>query len=407
MKLNRYKQDEQMTMNKSELTTYYGDFHIHIGATSDGAPVKMSGSRNLTFEAIAREASERKGLQLIGIIDCHAPGVLADIERLLDSGEMKEHADGGIRYGQTTIILGTEIEFRENGRGAAHVLSYLPSVDAMKHFSTWMSRYVRNMNLSTQRNYAPISVIQEETAAHGGVFIPAHVFTPHKSLYGSCADRMSDVMDLSLIDGIEVGLSADSKMASRIKELDSYPFLTNSDAHSLNKIAREYNALSLARPTFKEWLMALRGIEGREIQANYGLDPRLGKYHKTTCIEGHHQANNRQNCEICGTSRFVTGVSDRITTLADRSETEADVVAAMRAPYYHQIPLEYIPGVGPKTLMKLLTHFGTEMNVLHQATEEELSAVVGEDTARRIHAARGGDLTIANGGGGRYGRVTL
>ncbi|WP_028544177.1 endonuclease Q family protein [Paenibacillus taiwanensis] len=396
-----------MTANKTDLTTYYGDFHIHIGATSDGVPVKISGSRNLTFEAIAREASERKGLQLIGIIDCHAPGVLADIERLLDSGEMQEHADGGIRYGQTTIILGTEIEFKEHGRGAAHVLCYLPSFDAMKHFSTWMSQYVRNMNLSTQRNYARITDIQEETAAHGGVFIPAHVFTPHKSLYGSCADRMCDVLDMSLIDGIEVGLSADSKMASYIKELDGYHFLTNSDAHSLNKIAREYNALNLALPTFKEWVMALRANEGRGIKANYGLDPRLGKYHQTTCVEGHYQPNKRQKCEICGTSRFIAGVSDRIAELADRSETEAEQFAAMRAPYYHQIPLEYIPGVGPKTLTKLLSQFGTEMNVLHQATEEELAAVVGADTAKRIHVARGGDIEIANGGGGKYGRVTL
>lgn len=399
-----------------ELHTMYGDFHIHIGSTSEGQPVKISASRNLTFEAIAHEASEHKGVHLIGIIDAHAPGVLRDIATLLDKGEMEELQDGGIRYKNTTIFLGTELEIREEGYGIAHVLCYLPNIHAMERFSNWLSPHVTNMSLSSQRVYLPGRALQEETAAYGGLFVPAHVFTPFKSVYGNCADRMADVLDLEIIDAVELGLSADTEMAGCISELDRFTLLTNSDAHSLSKIAREYNALAMASPTFKEWAMALRREAGRGVTANYGLNPRLGKYHRTSCAKcGHvvdstasvdntdtHRNQVQPRCPECGSTKFIRGVSERIRSIADREQSE---IPTHRPPYCMQIPLEFIPGVGKRTLAKLLEHFGTEMNVLHHATEEELKQVVGQATAELIVLARSGQLSLQSGGGGTYGKV--
>lgn len=396
---------------------YYGDFHIHIGATSEGRPVKMSGSRSLTFENIAHEAADKKGLHLIGIIDCHAPGVQKDIEDLLLAGEMTEHPDGGIRYKNTTIMLGAEIEVRE-GSGSAHVLCYMPSFYAMKHFSQWMSAHIRNMSLSTQRIYVDARTLQAETMSHGGLFIPAHIFTPHKSIFGSCTKEMASILDLDSVDGVELGLSADTCMAERLSELDRFSFLTNSDAHSLNKIAREYNALALHDASFKEWSMALRDQQGCRIAANYGLNPQLGKYHRTTCLNGHLLAYEEAQqaalnpawersfrCLVCGSKRLVRGVHDRIEAIADRSEDLAKVASQQKPPYHYQIPLEYIPGIGSKTLEKLLAVFHTEMNVLHQATVEQLRDVIGSELAERLHAARSGEVKIQSGGGGIYGRI--
>ncbi|MCU6339923.1 endonuclease Q family protein, partial [Enterobacter quasiroggenkampii] len=96
---------------------------------------------------------------------------------------------------------------------------------------------------------------------------------------------MADVLDLEIIDAVELGLSADTEMAGCISELDRFTLLTNSDAHSLSKIAREFNSLAMASPTFKEWAMALRREAGRGVTANYGLNPRLGKYHRTSCAK--------------------------------------------------------------------------------------------------------------------------
>lgn len=77
----------------------YADLHIHIGRTSRGEAVKISGSRDLTFENIAREASGRKGIRLLGVIDCHAPVVQLDIEQLLEKGTMTELAGEALGTG--------------------------------------------------------------------------------------------------------------------------------------------------------------------------------------------------------------------------------------------------------------------------------------------------------------------
>jgi len=49
---------------------FFADLHIHIGRSSDGRPVKITASRDLTFENICVESVERKGIQVAGIIDC-------------------------------------------------------------------------------------------------------------------------------------------------------------------------------------------------------------------------------------------------------------------------------------------------------------------------------------------------
>jgi len=76
-----------------------------------------------------------------------------------------------------------------------------------------------------------------------------------------------------------------------------------------------------------------------------------------------------------------------------------------RPPYYHQVPLEFVPGIGRKTLNKLFGYFGTEMNILHQASYQEISQVVGFEIAQNIILARKGLLKLSPGGGGKYGKV--
>lgn len=386
----------------------YTDLHIHIGRTSRGEAVKISGSRDLTFENIAREASERKGIHLLGVIDCHSPVVQMDIEQLLENGTMSEIDGGGIAYQDTTILLGTELELREPGMREFHMLAYFRDLKTMKSFTDWMKRYMKNVNLSSQRVYVPALEMQSEIKARGGLIVPAHVFTPHKGIYGSTVPRMSDVLDTRLVDAVELGLSSDSSMASYIRELDHVPFLTNSDAHSLGKIAREYNELQVAAPSFDEFSMALKGEAGRSITANYGLNPRLGKYHRTYCAECasimDEQVMSAEHCPHCGSLKLVQGVLDRILAISDRERPD---VPASRPVYHYQVPLEFIPGLGKAKLRQLLGHFGTEMNVIHRTREEELASVVGPVLAGLIVAARNGQLQLSSGGGGTYGKVAV
>jgi uncharacterized protein (TIGR00375 family) len=384
----------------------YVDLHVHIGRTEKGNPVKISGSKDLTFFNIAHEASERKGMDMIGIIDCHSPAVQDEIMHYLDQGDIKEIHGGGIQYHETTILLGSEIEVREPDMGPAHLLAYMPDLQTMQDFTSWMSKHMKNVELSSQRIYVPARILQDEVVGRGGILIPAHIFTPHKSVYGSATYCMENLLDMNNIAAVELGLSADSAMAGTISELDRYTFVTNSDAHSLAKIGREYNLIAMQEANFTELTKALARQEGRSVLANYGLNPQLGKYHRTYCGQCESILDETvlavENCLFCGSKKIVRGVMDRIEALSDRDEP---YFPNYRPPYHFQVPLEFIPGLGRKKIDLLLARFGTEMNILHKAALEDLARVIGLEAAGYIEQARENKLMLEVGGGGRYGKV--
>lgn len=384
---------------------YYVDLHIHIGRSPNGRPVKITGSKNLTIENILEEASERKGLDMIGVIDCQVPEVLLYLRQLIKEGHAEELSQGGIRYKNVTLLLGSEIEiYDDNCHAPIHVLCYLPTLDTMTDFSRWLTHYMKNITLSTQRFKGKGKELQEKVKELSGLFIPAHVFTPFKSLYGTGVKKsLSEVFHPHLIDAIELGLSSDTSMADQIEELHSYTFVTNSDAHSLAKIAREYQEIKLDYPSFNDLKLALENVNGREVITNYGLDPRLGKYHRTCCstcftVLSHHVEG--RSCPNCGERRVIKGVYDRLLELRSNKKSERH-----RPPYIHQVPLDFIPKLGPKTLEKLLNYFGTEMAILHRVPEKEIATVVGESIAALIQKARQGEMDLQTGGAGKYGKV--
>jgi len=393
----------------SALTRFYADLHIHIGRTAAGKPVKITAARDLTFENIARECSRRKGIDIAGVVDCGSPAVMDDIEALIESGEMVELPGGGLRYGgATTIILGCELETVEEGGAASHHISYFATLEQVRVFSGFMARLVTNLDLSSQRCRVPARELLRMCEAAGGVFVPAHAFTPHKSPYGSCVRRLAEMFPgpaMGRLAAVELGLSADSHLADRIAELGEITFLSNSDAHSRPKIAREYNIMELAEPSFEEVVRALRREQGRRVVGNYGLDPRLGKYHRTFCLECEQIARQEPPvaaCPLCGSEKIVKGVLDRIAEIADYAEPRPP---DHRPPYRYQVPLQFLPGVGAVSLGKLLNRFGTEMRVLHETERGELELVVGSKLAGMIVQAREGTLPLLAGGGGRYGKA--
>jgi uncharacterized protein (TIGR00375 family) len=391
------------------MRTAYADLHIHIGRTGSGRPVKITAARDLTFENIAKECALRKGIEIAGIVDCGSPIVMQDIDRLVDSGEMAELSAGGLRYRDaTTILLGCELETVEEDGSASHHISYFPQREQLRVFVGFLRRLVTNLELSSQRCRIPARQLLRLTKQAGGVFVPAHAFTPHKSPYGSCVSRLAEMFGeegLADLAAVELGLSADSYLADRIAELSDLSLVSNSDAHSLPRIAREYNLLRIEEPSFQEVIWALRREHGRATLANYGLDPRLGKYHRTFCLTCEQVAAAEPPvtaCPVCGGTKVVKGVLDRIAEIADFAEPSPP---AHRPVYHYQVPLQFLPGLGAVTLGKLLNRFGTEMNVLHTAAREELELVVGKKLAEMILQAREGALPLLAGGGGRYGKA--
>ncbi len=201
-----------------------------------------------------------------------------------------------------------------------------------------------------------------------------------------------------------MGLSADSMMASQMSELDNKSFISNSDAHSLPKIGREYNIFEMQKPSYNEVIKALKGLETRRIVANYGLNPKLGKYNRSYCLDCDRVIENDPpvlKCPVEAKHSIVVGALDRLDVIKDRNIPYMD----NRPPYNYQIPLEFIPKVGPKTIKNLIDHFGTEMKILHDASFDDLATVVKTDIAQKIILGREGKLHLEAGGGGVYGRV--
>ncbi|TQS74479.1 TIGR00375 family protein [Ornithinibacillus gellani] len=386
------------------LQSYFADMHIHIGRDMYDKPVKITGAKSLTLTNILKESSRRKGIHMIGVIDSHAPHVQQELQILIQENKAIELEEGGVQFENVTLILGSEIEiFDENCQGPIHVLCFFPKLENIQAFSAWLTERMKNISLSSQRYYGTARALQYKVKELEGIFIPAHVFTPFKSLYGKGVNRsLTEVFDPDLIDGIELGLSADTSMADQIRELHEYTFITNSDAHSLAKIAREYQEIMMEHPSFKEFYWALHQVEGRKIIRNFGMNPLLGKYHSTVCANCMNQvATQTALCPSCGSKQIVKGVADRIQELADAENNPSE-----RPAYLYQVPLEYIPKLGPKTFNKLLNAFQTEMNIIHHVPYEQLLEVIPASMADAICQMREGQMDIIAGGGGRYGKLS-
>ena len=392
----------------------FADLHVHIGRSENGKPIKITAARSLNFANIAKECAERKGINVVGIIDCASPYVIEDIENFLKTGDAYEIEDGGIIYkDKVCILLGSEVETSEMGRngkcGAAHNVCFFPHLCDIKEFSKEMSHHIKNITLSTQRSnvsgYELIDIVEK----YNGILIPAHAFTPFKSYYGNCTDRLQNIFKekYNKIFAVELGLSADTYLADMISELEDKTFVTNSDAHSLPKIAREYNKMLVNDISFKEVVKALKCEDGRKVLCNYGLDPKLGKYHRTFCDNCNEVIETKEPvsvCPKCGSNKVTFGVFDRIELIRDKKESKSP---KNRPPYIYQVPLTFIPGLGSKTIDKLLDNFGTEMTILHKLNEDDIEAAVGEKVAKEIINAREGKMKILSGGGGNYGKLSV
>ena len=387
------------------LTSYFADLHVHVGKDMYNQPVKITASSKLTITNILKNASRTKGIPLIGVIDCHAPAVQQELYSLIEENQAYELADGGVRFEHVTLLLGAEIQiYDDHCKGPIHILCFFPTLDKIATFTQWFKQRVTNVTLSSQRYYGSAIELQEVVKALDGLFILAHVFTPFKSAYGKGVRKsLAEVFDLMMINGIEIGLSADIEMADHIQELHPFTYVTNSDAHSLQKIGREYQEIRMEEPSFHEFALALAQKEGRSIVKHFGLHPKLGKYYHTVCsFCGEQMMAYQKECPNCHQHKRIKGVTDRIAEL-----TDPNTLKPSRPPYIYQVPLEYLPGIGPKTYDKLIEKFSTEMNVIHSVPYDKLIEVVRPNVAQMILDMRAGKLAIEAGGGGVYGKVKL
>lgn len=367
----------------------YADLHVHIGQANNRF-VKITASRSLTVLNALKYAKVIKGIDVLGIVDSGSKAVLLELEQLLDKGELTEIKEGGLlAKNGLLLILGWELEIKE-----VHYLLYLPYLNSLKELTKILWTKTKNQELSTQRYLISPAKLRLMVEDIGGLFMPAHAFTPHKGFYGKAYNSLQEEFDKPF-RALELGLSSCTNMVAGIGELQETVFLSNSDAHSLPKIAREYNELLLNSLNFKALKEA---VEKEQLLANYGLDPRLGKYHETACIKCGKPLEQKMRCDCGGYA--IRGVRPRCEELGGLFP------GRKRPPYIKQIPLEFLPGIGRKTISKLL-EVGTELEILNKTPIEEIKRATNEKIAGVIKDARDGHLTITAGGAGYYGKVRV
>ena len=372
------------------------DFHIH-------SCFSMASSRDMVIKNIAPK-SKLKGLQLVGTGDALHPGWLDIV-----SDSTTYSGDGIFNCNGTDFVLTTEVE----GKNRIHHVMIIPDIDIARELSKKLPSKNKHNDGRPKTLYGGAELL-DLAHEYDCLIGPAHAFTPWTGMYKSY-DNIYDCYE-SKPDFVELGLSADTMMADTIDELKDFPFLTNSDAHSPwpHRLGREFNQIELEDISFSP---IKKAIKNKNIKANYGLFPNLGKYHMTACTKC-HKLVNPQNAKSSGMKCdcggiIKKGVDYRISEIADYEKAEHP---DFRPPYVHLMPLAeiistiYDKGVTTKTVQgkwqKLIDAFGDEIEVLINAPVMDI-AKIDSNVSIAIESFRNGSVEIIPGGGGQYGSISF
>lgn len=375
------------------------DLHVH-------SKYSMATSKNMNPETMAVE-SMKKGLNLIATGDALHSKWLEELEDQLtpldDTGIYKTDIEGV----STNFITTTEVEDNER----IHHLLIIPSLEV-----AWQMRdefTVKNMDADGRpkiRMHA--SEIIDIAKDYDCIVGPAHIFTPWTGIFKTY-DSIEECYGQK-VDFVELGLSSDTILADTIEELHDYPFLTNSDSHSPwpHRIGREFNKIDLSELSFKA---IKKAIGSDKILENYGINPRMGKYHETGCIKCYKlydikdAQNNNMKCS-CG-GQIKKGVKSRIDELSTLAEGKHP---KNRPHYQYVLPLAELlstvhdKGVTTKYVQtrynQLIEEFSNEIDVLINIPVEKI-AIIDKKLASIIQAYRTNNLDVIPGRGGQYGTV--
>ena len=393
------------------------DFHIH-------SRFARATSKRVNLASLD-EWAERKGISVMGTGDFTHPLWLKELKAGLESAEEGLYKRKG--GGETRFVFTSEISciYKKGGRvRKIHLILVVPSLAAVEKINTELAKIG---NIASDGR--PILGLDAKEAARivleadpTSLIIPAHIWTPWFSVFGSKSgfDSLKECFQeyTKYIYAIETGLSSNPQMNWRLSLLDNITLLSNSDAHSLEKIGREANVFDteLSYPALREAI-----VEKDPEKFLYTIEffPEEGKYH----YDGHRlcnvvmspeQSKKQKNiCHAC--KRLLTiGVLNRVAELADRKEGEKPKVVI---PYKSLIPLQEIiadvmrQGVGTKRgkveYAKLTEQVGNELYVLLDATEKELSKVTLPEITQGIMQVREGKVRIEPGYDGEYGKIKL
>lgn len=401
------------------------DLHIH-------SKYSRACSKNLELPKIA-VACEEKGIDIVSTGDFTHPLWLAHMEESLE-----EVGNSGLfqlknSQNRTRFIIGTEIaciyKHKEKVR-RLHIMIYAPSFDVARKFIGAMEE--RGVNLRSDGR--PIMGIQAKEIVQicsqideRVVVIPAHTWTPWFSVFGSKSgyDSLEECFEemTPKIFAVETGLSSDPPMNRRLKQLDSIALVSNSDAHSLEKLGREANVLAFeneAEVNYQAIWEIIKSGDKKRFLYTIEFYPEEGMYH----FDGHRSCavsmtpietiKAKEICPKCK-KKLTVGVLSRVEKLADRSELE---IPENFIPHRYSVPLREIiagcfgVGVQSKRVEKeyrlLLQQLGSEFSILLHLEIAKIAAAASDPgIALGIQKMRSGTVKVVPGYDGVYGKVEI
>jgi len=414
---------------------YICDFHVH-------SKYSRATSKNADLENLNKWA-KIKGIQVIGTGDFTHPQWLKELKENLEpaeSGLFKLKNSGfptlpaGRRISaprfQPRFILTVEISsiYKKNDKvRKIHTLIFAPNFKTVEKINTHLGR-IGNLKSDGR----PILGLDVEKLAKivlnissDCLIVPAHIWTPWFSIFGS-KSGFNSIKECfgeytKYIYAVETGLSSDPAMNWRLSALDNITLISNSDAHSPQKLGREANVIDVKELSYDNIIKSIKKPHSKDCKLLYTIEffPKEGKYY----FDGHRKCNicfspeeskkHKNICPKCGRPLTI-GVMNRVNELADKKYGNN---LKNRIPYKSLIPLEEIIAnalkVGVKTKKvaeyyeKLIKQIGPEFKILIDAKKEDIESVSLPKIAEGVIRVRKRKIKIEPGHDGEFGKIKI
>jgi len=415
------------------------DLHLH-------SKYSRAVSQQMVIPQMAKWA-QRKGIDLLATSDWTHPLWLRELKKSLKEVEEGIYGLKDLSL-KTLFLLGTEISsiYTQEGQShRIHNLVFAPNFEIVDKINSKLRSLGANL-FSDGRPIISLSSIELAdlvfSCSSDCFIIPAHIWTPWFSLYGS-RSGFGSIKECfgdftTQIYGIETGLSSNPLMNWQISDLDQKSILSFSDAHSPQKLGREVTVFESNKKkiNYRDILKAIKKDKDSSCKIIYTIEfyPEEGKYH----YSGHRNCNVVRSpeqikklgniCSVCGRNLTI-GVMSQVENLAERKIEEKELKINKdtfgvrcinyrdRPSYIMMVPLQEIIaeafgyGVSSKKVedeYNLLTdNFTSEFNFLLKTPLSKIEKIGGERLALALRKVREGKISFKPGYDGVFGEVSI
>ncbi len=418
------------------------DLHLH-------SKYSRAVSQNMDLEEIARWA-KRKGIDLVATGDWTHPLWFREIKT-----KLKESSPGIFQLNGVKFLLSTEVSsiYKQNNKiHRIHNLILSPSLET----SEKIIKKLTNQGVNLLSDGRPIMGISSKNLLElileidkNCLLIPAHVWTPWFSLYGSKSgfDSIKECFGeySQYIYAVETGLSSDPIMNWQIKELEDRSIVSFSDAHSGPKLGREATVFITTNKqtdkkgiefSYQDIINAIKQLPNSKLKIGYTIEffPEEGKYHWS----GHRQCHIRYSpeelrkkgslCPICH-KPLTIGVENRVIDLSSKTYQKTDLLflentaqltfvydkERKHRPFVSLIPLieiltEINNGSSTKALteyQKLTEEFASEFDILMKKSFDEIEQYGGLKLRQAMEILRKRKVIVDPGYDGVFGKIKV